>query len=240
MPVYEPPSQSKTSPWTYIAYGCGGLILLVFIAGAAFSFFAAKMVRTAMTVRVPKPIPYAAPTSSNRTSRFQYQSYASRCQFALPDGSKCTYMHVIDRDWKCTESWDHRAISISTGKDDTYTLPLIIYFAASKPVKISVYWYLKDKSNFIRFEDGEREHLVDLNAKVSMMVVRSNGYAFGGAIADPTKIGYSIGGDSNGNYSGEIGGKPASDITTIISKDKGKYLGSIVQQANKLIWKPAK
>lgn len=223
MPVYEPP-RGKTSVWVYIVGGCLALGLLVLLGFGALGFFMARTIHQAVTAPPP-------PISSYT---FPYSDTAASCAVTLPDGEgQLIYMHVLPTSTVPTAG--QRALRL-VGAKGAVDRPLQ-YYCASAP-RIGIYWYPRTTSSGpqVRLLDTCGETIVDVDRRVSRMVIRRDGSVFVGDMAvDSSSSSEEISGDPPKLVSVEINGKPANDMTALFGKDQGTYLGTIVRRGNALV-----
>ena len=235
-------NSETSSTWQYFVFGCGGCavlaVLAIFAVRVAMGYFVGWMVSSALSTPPPPRVgPY----------KYGYASSAAKCSVVPPGYSgSITYLHVLTGGGGVPYGEGQRAIRMATGASTSVDLPLQQYSPTA--VRVGVYWYpaRKRAGPYIRLYDACGESLIDLGKKKSIAVLRVGKTVYGGDFVDSNNYGgftYDI---LSGSFNKPLkvgsvtfDGKPAYDITPIIGKNKGKYLGSIVRTGNALIFAPA-
>lgn len=214
--------------------GCGCLFILVILV---IGFIGLRATKSVTSTKHGGVLPVSAPNPS--TYHFNYPE-AAKCMLTLPDGSgKVVYMQVLRPKWSQGRWSGDRAVRLDTKGYKGVECRLISY-AASK-VKVGVYWYpgRNGSGPYLRLLDDGRESIVDLQRAVSRAVLVVNKRKYAGDLRNDSSYSEEAYSRPFGRAEVYINGKQADDVTDTFGKDQGKYLGSIVENAGKLVFNPA-
>ncbi|MCE5199381.1 MAG: hypothetical protein ABFD54_04855 [Armatimonadota bacterium] len=235
MPVVE---RRKSPIWPiYLAGGCIAVLVLATIAVVSvFLMIRSSMHNAMQSMLNPHPIVRMQPYS------FGYSSNSASTKVQLPGGfGTLTYMHcLLDPKSKMPGS-GQRAIKLVFSNGSTQQWPLM--YSSQVNVKVSVYWYAgaNGKGPFVKFYDATGESALDLQ-RCEIGSIDCSGKRI--YMSD---YGYNDTEFRTGSHEWSTGkpvkyfsasGKPATDVTLVMTPNNCTCLGTIFRHGNKLVFTP--
>lgn len=234
MPVCEPKNDGPKWPM-YVGIGCAGALLLFVIAIVGLFFW----IRA--TVRGPvKTLMSNAPVKRTKPYAFGYNGTAAKVTLRLPDGSLLTYMQEIGP--AGSHYGGQRALRLVFGKGAKQEWPLVQCDPAMG--KVGVYWHpaKQGQGPFVRLYDDTGESLLDLKRREVGELFKDYRTYFMSDHAyndHEFRSGYGYSKGPKTEYF-SASGKPAINVTPVLSPLNCRYLGSVVRKGNGLIFVPSK
>jgi hypothetical protein len=235
MPVVDNTDHKKRN-WPLIIGGgcCGCLVLAVAIYAVVVMIVLAPAVRE-IYADIGNSSPSPAPSGTVSAYRFSGRANAATCVVPLPHSSNALqYMHVLGTGK--TPGAGERAVRLmSSGR--TFKERPLLYYPSAK-IRVGLYYRAGKAGNpsYVRLYDGTGESAIDLNSGNTICLTRSRGHVYSNDCAD-----WIDSSNYNSNYRTTTpSSHPAGDVTATFGKDKGQYIGSIVQSGKKLVFVPAK
>lgn len=147
-----------------------------------------------------------------------------RTTFALPDG-----IHELEHSRICIHMMpaEHsRDVTFITNGKRGRTTPLAIDTCGGYP--INCYYIDAPGGGFLRMDDAVSEHLLDLKASKTYLIIRVQGTAYVGEMTDEnTSSGWSASDDNPTSMSVTINDKPAVPMATLIHNAAERYIGRL-------------
>lgn len=220
-------STSKPKLPFYLAVGCGLSLLLLVLGIFGLRWYIGSILNRALN---PAPVKFAG------TYTFGYP--ASPCvSLLLPDNAtKLTYMHFLVSPKNSQAGEGERALRIvSAGKSREWPLP----YSHLAKVRVGLYWYpaTAGKGPCLLLYDATGESVLDLGRGRVGMLRRVHGkslvadYEYNNQVFEYPAV--ELSGSDVTKFT-SISGKPATDLTSVITPTNCRYLGSIVQYGKML------
>ncbi|HOK53979.1 MAG TPA: hypothetical protein PKV43_05900 [Armatimonadota bacterium] len=222
----------KSSGWMIFF----GIVLFAILAIIGFGIFVVSPRIT--TITTTPTVSSGMPPSPSQKFAFDYNNIVS-CTLPLPDGSgDFIFMQTVS-DGR-PDSLVCRSVRLTTDKHKELDCRLPNK-TTSTSKRVDLYWYRtkSGKGPYIALRDDKDESLIDLTQGRSLKVMKMWDRVFAGPhSADGFDV-YDFSRSNRKVISATINTVPAEDITWLMDKNPGSYMGSITLANGKLTFMPA-
>lgn len=164
----------------------------------------------------------------------QHGLVRDRVTFSIP-GSTTEIVHSRIGAAMCEY---HRDVSYRNGAVPERTTPLKYDTARGYP--INVYMIQSGENVFLRFDDAVAEHLLDIQAQKTFLVVNVDKQAFIGELNDESdNYGWSMTNGDRSTQKVHVGGQRATPMTELTGDGPDVYLGQLTGRTGDLHFLPA-